>query len=74
MQIIPLHPNDKVQLKKAHPCGGDVFRILRVGSVVRIVCESCGRDMNIDRVKLEKSIRRTVSSSQSTEENKKGIL
>ena len=74
MQIIPLHPNDKVQLKKAHPCGGDVFRILRVGSVVRIVCESCGRDMNIDRVKLEKSIRRTVSSSQSTEENKKGTL
>ncbi|MBQ2735486.1 MAG: DUF951 domain-containing protein [Clostridia bacterium] len=71
---MPLHPNDKVQLKKAHPCGGDVFRILRVGSVVRIVCESCGRDMNIDRVKLEKSIRRTVSSSQSTEENKKGIL
>lgn len=74
MQIIPLHPNDKVQLKKAHPCGGDVFRILRVGSVVRIVCESCGRDMNIDRVKLEKSIRRIVSSSQSTEENKKGTL
>ena len=74
MQIIPLHPNDKVQLKKAHPCGGDVFRILRVGGVVRIVCERCGRDMNIDRVKLEKSIRRTISASKPEEENKKGTL
>ena len=74
MQIIPLHPDDRVQLKKAHPCGGDVFRILRVGSAVRIVCESCGRDMNIDRVKLEKSIRRIVPTLQSEKEHKKGTV
>lgn len=74
MQIIPLHPNDKVQLKKPHPCGGDVFCVLRVGSVVRIVCERCGRDMTIDRVKLEKAIRRTVFFSQEETENKKGTV
>ena len=71
MQIIPLHPGDRIQLKKAHPCGGDVFRILRVGSEVRIKCETCGRDMTVERIKLEKAIRKTLSEIQ-TQPNAKG--
>ncbi len=67
MQIIPLHPNDRIQMKKAHPCGGSIFQILRVGSEVRVRCESCGRDMTIDRVKLEKAIRRVLSTADQTE-------
>lgn len=63
MQIIPLRQNDRIQLKKPHPCGGNIFLILRVGSDVRIKCETCGRDMTLDRLKLEKSIRRTLNSS-----------
>lgn len=70
MQIIPLHPNDRVQLKKPHPCGGNIFLVLRVGSEVRIKCESCGRDMTLDRVKLEKAIRRTLTEPQSDKEQK----
>lgn len=62
MQIIPLHPNDRIQLKKNHPCGGSVFVILRVGSDVRIKCETCGRDMTLDRLKLEKSIKKTLTA------------
>lgn len=61
MQIIPLYQDDRIQLKKAHPCGGDCFRILRVGSEVRVKCETCGRDMTLDRVKLERSIRKRLS-------------
>ncbi len=60
MQIIPLHPGDEVQLKKQHPCGGSIFSVLRVGSEVRIKCRTCGRDMTIDRLKLEKAIRRLL--------------
>lgn len=70
MQIIPLHPGDRIRLKKAHPCGNDIFRIVRVGSEVRVVCEGCGRDMNIDRVKLEKAIRRTLTEARSDHEQK----
>ncbi len=61
--IIKLQPNDRIKLKKKHPCGGDVFRIVRVGSEVRIICESCGRDMTMERIKLEKAIKQIVSSS-----------
>ena len=52
MPIIPLHPMDRIRLKKDHPCGGRIFVILRVGSEVRIRCESCGRDMTLDRIIL----------------------
>ena len=60
MPIIPLRQNDRVQLKKPHPCGGKIFRLLRVGSDVRVCCETCGRDMTLDRVKLEKAIKQVL--------------
>lgn len=67
MQIIPLHTGDRIQLKKNHPCGGSVFAVLRVGSEVRVKCETCGRDMTVDRIKLEKAIRTVL-----TDPNEKG--
>ena len=70
MQIIPLHPHDRVQMKKVHPCGGNIFQILRVGSEVRVKCETCGRDMTIDRVKLEKAIRLVLPAPKSNIEEK----
>ncbi|MBQ9797381.1 MAG: DUF951 domain-containing protein [Clostridia bacterium] len=65
MPILPLHANDLIQLKKAHPCGGKIFRILRVGSEVRIVCQTCGRDMTIDRIKLEKAVKQILADKTS---------
>ncbi len=60
MNIIPMKVGDLLELKKPHPCGEKRFRILRVGSEVRIVCTGCGRDMMLDRVKLEKAVRRLL--------------
>lgn len=64
MQIIRLTVGDVVRLRKSHPCGSDRFRVMRVGSDVRVVCLGCGRDMNIDRIKLEKAIRTVISSGK----------
>lgn len=68
MPIIPLHPMDRIRLKKDHPCGGKTFVILRVGSEVRIRCETCGRDMTLDRIKLEKAIKQIFPSSENNQE------
>lgn len=57
MQILKINVDDILELKKPHPCGCKLFRVMRVGSEVRIVCESCGRDLVLDRVKLEKAIK-----------------
>lgn len=62
-QILKLSIGDVVELKKPHPCGEKSFRILRVGSDVRIVCIGCGRDMTLDRVKLEKAIKKIIPAS-----------
>ena len=76
MQIIPFHPDDRVIMKKKHPCGGNLFRIVRVGSEVRVICETCKRDMTIDRVKLDKAIQRLLpsesDSSTMRKENENG--
>ena len=55
MQILKISVGDTLELKKQHPCGGKLFRVLRVGSDVRIVCCGCGRDMTLPREKLEKA-------------------
>ena len=65
MQIVPLYPESRIQLKKPHPCGNRVFRVARIGSEVRIICTGCGRDLTLDRVKLEKSVRKIISATTS---------
>ena len=62
MQIIPLRAGDRIRLKKPHPCGGSFFSVLRVGAEVRVKCESCSRDMTVDRIKLEKAIREHIKA------------
>jgi hypothetical protein len=68
MRIIKFQVGDLVELKKEHPCGSKIFKIMRVGSVVRIVCQGCGRDMCIDRVKLEKATKKLISETNVTED------
>lgn len=63
-EILRLFPEDRLELKKPHPCGGRVFRILRAGSDVRILCETCGRDMVLDRIKLEKAVKRKLPTEE----------
>ncbi len=65
MQILKLQPNDVLELKKPHPCGERRFRVLRVGSICRVVCLGCGRDMDLDRIKLERAVKRTLSADDS---------
>ena len=69
MEIIKYKVNDIIELKKPHPCGSKQFKIMRVGSEMRIVCQGCGRDMNIDRIKLEKATKKLISSDVSEKEN-----
>lgn len=55
---------DILELKKAHPCGEKQFRVMRVGSDIRIVCCGCERDMTLPRVKLEKAIKKIHSHGE----------
>ena len=66
MPVIPrILVGDIIEMKKPHPCAASSikFRVMRVGSDIRIICENCGRDLTLPRVKLEKSIRRVISTA-----------
>ena len=62
-----LHLHDKVELKKAHPCGSTQWEILRVGMDIKLKCLGCGHELMLPRSKAEKSIRKIL-----TEEGNKG--
>ena len=60
MQTLKLIVGDRIQMKKRHPCSSDFFKIMRVGSDVRIVCEGCGRDLTLPRESIEKMIKKVI--------------
>lgn len=62
--IIKISVGDTLEMKKQHPCGARRFKVLRVGSDVRVVCEGCGRDMTMPRIKLEKSIKKIIPEAR----------
>ena len=66
MNIQKYKLNDLIELKKQHPCGCSVFKIIRVGSIMRIVCTGCSRDMEIDRLKLERATKKIISSEENS--------
>ena len=61
MEIIKLNVGDLVQMKKKHPCSCDVFKILRVGSDVRVICTGCERDLTLPRISFEKMIKKVLT-------------
>lgn len=60
MKIVRFNAGDTLVMRKEHPCGGNKFRVLRAGSDVRIVCLTCGRDVTVERLKLEKNIKNVM--------------
>lgn len=61
MPILALKVGDMLLMKKKHPCSSDIFKVTRVGSDIRIVCDGCGRDLMLPREKLEKMIKKVIT-------------
>ena len=59
-----LQLNDRVELKKQHPCGGKIFVITRVGMDIKWHCEKCGRELMLPRSKAEKQIKKILREDE----------
>lgn len=57
---VPLYLDDVVVLRKAHPCGGDAWRIVRLGADIGLRCQTCGHRVLIGRAAVEREIKRFV--------------
>jgi len=53
--------DDIVKLRKEHPCGGDEWQVVRLGSDIGIKCLTCGRKVYLLRSQFVKRVKEFVS-------------
>ena len=51
---------DFVRFKKEHPCGGDIWKILRVGMDFKVECTTCNKVVMFPRKKFEKAVKEKI--------------
>ena len=47
-------------MKKQHPCGTNLWEVVRLGADIKIKCINCGRTVMIPRVEFNKRIKKIV--------------
>ena len=65
---LSLNVGDVVELRKRHPCGGYIWRILRVGVDVGMECLTCGRYVMVPRSRFEARVKRFVEQASGAPE------
>lgn len=55
---------DLVQTKKDHPCGNDIWEVIRIGADFKIKCQNCGRIVMLDREAFEKRVKKKIEKDQ----------
>ena len=60
MQAKVYNLNDIVEMKKAHPCGTNEWKIIRLGADIRIKCVGCQHSVMIPRREFKKKIKKVL--------------
>jgi hypothetical protein len=45
-------------LKKGHPCGENLWEVVKLGADIRLKCTKCGRLIIVPRIELNKKIKK----------------
>ena len=62
MEIKEYKLGDKVIMKKGHPCGANLWEIVRLGVDIKIKCLNCGRIVMIPRIAFNRKLKKVESS------------
>ncbi|MBN2392851.1 MAG: DUF951 domain-containing protein [Anaerolineae bacterium] len=65
---LSLNVGDVVELRKGHPCGGNTWRILRVGVDIGMECMTCQRYVLVPRSRFEARVKRFVERASGAPE------
>ena len=57
---VKLKLDQRVHLRKPHPCGGLEWRVVRLGADIGLKCETCGRRVLLTRRLLAKRLKRIL--------------
>ncbi len=50
----------RVIMKKQHPCGANLWEIIRLGADIKIKCLNCNRSLFMPRIEFNKKIKKIV--------------
>ncbi|MBM7618862.1 hypothetical protein JOC95_000704 [Bacillus tianshenii] len=56
--------NDIVEMKKAHPCGVNRWKVVRMGMDIRIKCEGCQHTVMMPRKEFTRKIKKILVRSE----------
>ncbi|MFO1442279.1 DUF951 domain-containing protein [Bacillus sp. Bva_UNVM-123] len=56
--------NDIVEMKKAHPCGTNRWKIIRMGADIRIKCEGCAHSVLIPRREFTRKMKKILVKNE----------
>ena len=52
--------NDIVEMKKAHPCGTNRWKSIRMGMDIKIECTGCGHIVMLPRREFERKMKKIL--------------
>ncbi len=66
--LLELQINDILLLRKPHPCGGSIWKVVRLGADIGLECQTCQRRVLLPRRELAKRIKKNLTgvSNEST--------
>ena len=60
----------RVIMKKVHPCGTNLWEIIRLGADIKIKCIECKREVMLPRIEFNKRIKKIVEGEGNGQEKK----
>lgn len=61
-KIMDLKIGDIIKMKKQHPCGNNLWEVMRTGMDIRLKCKGCGHQVMLPRKQVEKNFRGFISN------------
>lgn len=55
--------NDIVEMKKAHPCGANQWKIIRMGMDIKIECTNCNHLVMMPRREFERKLKKILNKA-----------
>ena len=59
--VVDFRMGDVLRLRKAHPCGGFQWEVVRLGADIGLRCLTCRRRVLLERTVLEKRLKTFLS-------------
>jgi hypothetical protein len=58
--VLELELDERLELRKPHPCGSRAWQVVRLGADIGLRCEGCDRRVLLERAELERRLKRRL--------------